>query len=354
MDFLRAVGCFFCDYANFRGRASSSTYWWSVLFVILALAAASAIDNMLSLPGIEIIQDVVPAIEPVCLSAALFLLLPFVTLNVRRLHDIGGSGWWFLAVLTGIGAIVLLFLFILEEPDEEDRYGSDPGNQPVWNTGTWKIYFRQGLLSIGQIAILMQTWFIAQVETVGRWFTSIHHGCDGTHCSEWWDDVLPVAGHILDWLKSNYETWYYGWVDGFLNWIGIPPSHTLEDIVWILAGTAFMAYRFYRKIAAARLAEMRAKARHENAVEEFEDEKWILGGALVGLMLLGPIGAVAGSLFGAAVKKVQLDEVSESEIAAEQAKNKTTDLGKGLKRALLYDTGSIMFVVISHAVNLRF
>ena len=41
-------------------------------------------------------------------------LIPHMAVSVRRLHDIGKSGWWFLIMLTGIGAIVLFIWFCTE------------------------------------------------------------------------------------------------------------------------------------------------------------------------------------------------------------------------------------------------
>jgi uncharacterized membrane protein YhaH (DUF805 family) len=53
-------------------------------------------------------------------------LLPAIGVAVRRLHDIGKSGWWYLLVfIPFIGAIVLLVFFVMDSK-EENLYGPNP------------------------------------------------------------------------------------------------------------------------------------------------------------------------------------------------------------------------------------
>ena len=97
------------------GRSSRSEYWWFVLgggiFNILCTVLAVSIDEGLI------------ALLPV-------LLLPAaITLVVRRLHDLGKSGWWFfIGLITLVGAIYLIYLFVQEGDSEANVYGSVPTN----------------------------------------------------------------------------------------------------------------------------------------------------------------------------------------------------------------------------------
>ena len=49
----------------------------------------------------------------------LIVFLPFLSVSIRRLHDIGRSGWWYLIILTGIGSILLFYWWASVEKNEE-------------------------------------------------------------------------------------------------------------------------------------------------------------------------------------------------------------------------------------------
>ena len=51
--------------------------------------------------------------------------LPGLCVSIRRLHDIGKSGWWLLITLTGIGNILLLYWFILPSENGKNIYNKD-------------------------------------------------------------------------------------------------------------------------------------------------------------------------------------------------------------------------------------
>ena len=45
---------------------------------------------------------------PLTMISSLALAIPEISVGVRRLHDIGKSGWWWLIIFTGIGGILLI------------------------------------------------------------------------------------------------------------------------------------------------------------------------------------------------------------------------------------------------------
>jgi len=57
---------------------------------------------------------------------SLATLLPTIAIGVRRLHDIDRTGWWWLIVLTLIGAILLFIWACMKGTTGPNRYGSDP------------------------------------------------------------------------------------------------------------------------------------------------------------------------------------------------------------------------------------
>ena len=117
MKCTESVKTVYSKYATFSGRATRSEYWWFVLFLyatilcVVLLGVATGIDKpFLALIGIFV------AIS----------FIPIVALRVRRLHDIGKSGWWiFLGLVPYIGEFIL-FIFSVMGSDGENEYGPDP------------------------------------------------------------------------------------------------------------------------------------------------------------------------------------------------------------------------------------
>jgi uncharacterized membrane protein YhaH (DUF805 family) len=99
-------------YADFRGRAGLAEYWWFALAVFL-LTFASSFLVFLGEPFLYLYPLVV-----------LLLVVPAVAVGVRRLHDVGVSGWWWLlSVVPVLGAIVLLAFTVQRGDPGPNRYG---------------------------------------------------------------------------------------------------------------------------------------------------------------------------------------------------------------------------------------
>jgi uncharacterized membrane protein YhaH (DUF805 family) len=54
--------------------------------------------------------------------------LPWLGVIVRRLHDVGRSGWWFLILFTIIGIIPLFIWACMEGDANPNEYGEVPTN----------------------------------------------------------------------------------------------------------------------------------------------------------------------------------------------------------------------------------
>ena len=121
-SFGEAVKRFFQRYAQFRGYASRSEYWWVVLFNSLVvmglyflLLTLLAIGEAGDSSGATIVGSVVGFLI-MLYGAATFV--PSLAIAVRRLHDNGKSGLWLLIAFVPGGSIVLLVFFCLESrPD---------------------------------------------------------------------------------------------------------------------------------------------------------------------------------------------------------------------------------------------
>ncbi len=111
MTFSEAVKSGFDHYAKFDGRASRPAFWWWFLFGILVAIATNIVDAIL---GSQFISIVV----------SLGLLLPNLSVSIRRLHDINRTGWWILIALIPLVGIIVLIIFYVQQSDPGDNnYG---------------------------------------------------------------------------------------------------------------------------------------------------------------------------------------------------------------------------------------
>ncbi len=109
------------QYADFSGRARRKEYWIfslinGVIIIILYILQMVMIESTLWL------------IFPIVFFLyALAVFLPSLAVNIRRLHDIGKSGWWYLIYLIPIiGSIWLLVLMCLDSEPGENQWGENP------------------------------------------------------------------------------------------------------------------------------------------------------------------------------------------------------------------------------------
>ena len=115
--FVGALKDGFARYVDFKTRSTRSQYWWWTLWMILMSIGAVIIDTMMGMGDSG----------PVNLILSLATLLPSIAVSIRRLHDIGRSGWWFLLFLVPIiGWIVLIVFYCTKSQDEENLWGPAP------------------------------------------------------------------------------------------------------------------------------------------------------------------------------------------------------------------------------------
>jgi uncharacterized membrane protein YhaH (DUF805 family) len=110
------------NYAVFSGRARRTEYWMFVLIHVAVLIAASVLDNILG----TTIDDIGFA-GLFYVLYGLIALIPLLAVSVRRLHDVGKSGWFLLVGLIPIiGSIWLLVLACKEGEPGPNVYGPNP------------------------------------------------------------------------------------------------------------------------------------------------------------------------------------------------------------------------------------
>lgn len=150
------------QYADFEGRARRKEYWWYwliylVISVVLMIGYLIPVVKMaIANPSGEINEmEMLRAMlgNPFLIVWLLFYLatlIPGIAVTVRRLHDIGKSGWWYLLPLGGsvagsigelfsetsvaislaliaafIGILFLVWMFTDSQP-EANQWGPNP------------------------------------------------------------------------------------------------------------------------------------------------------------------------------------------------------------------------------------
>lgn len=109
------------NYAGFSGRARRKEYWMFLLFNFIFALVAILLDSVL---GIAIEGGIY---GPIYILYVLAMFIPGLAVAVRRLHDVGKSGWMILvALIPLVGAIWLLVLYVTDSDPGENEYGPNP------------------------------------------------------------------------------------------------------------------------------------------------------------------------------------------------------------------------------------
>ncbi len=92
LGFVEAVKICFNKFIDIKTRARRSEYWWWYLFTLI----------------VGLVLGWVPIVGTIISIA---LIVPNVTVTVRRLHDVGLSGWYYLAPIgLSIGVVLLALI----------------------------------------------------------------------------------------------------------------------------------------------------------------------------------------------------------------------------------------------------
>ena len=109
------------QFADFSGRARRKEYLMFSLFNTIFAFVAVILDNFL---GININGTVY---GPIYGLYAIALIIPGIAVLVRRLHDVGKSGWMILVLLIPIiGAIWMLVLLCTDSQTGSNKWGQNP------------------------------------------------------------------------------------------------------------------------------------------------------------------------------------------------------------------------------------
>ena len=104
----------------FKGRLSVGNFWVGILLPMIICVPIGFIPNYSTSPFYNFIS----------IPLVVVLLVYYLSLTIRRLHDHDKSGWFGLAVYLPIyGLYVLFLLFYLSGNEKANKYGESPNRK---------------------------------------------------------------------------------------------------------------------------------------------------------------------------------------------------------------------------------
>lgn len=113
-----AIKLFFTNYTNFSGRSTRSEFWWWILANAGIILALNLVLGSISATALMVIGIVY----------YLGTLIPDLSLSVRRMHDIGKSGWALLLGFIPIAGAIILLVFAAKESGPANQWGEPAKN----------------------------------------------------------------------------------------------------------------------------------------------------------------------------------------------------------------------------------
>jgi uncharacterized membrane protein YhaH (DUF805 family) len=115
-------------YFRISGRAPRAEYWWFYLFTnLVSIVAVMVMVIAALLLSMEITSPMISwSLLFFGLIVCLSLVIPSITVTIRRLHDTGRSGWWYLVnFIPYVGGILLLIFCVLRSEEGPNEYGDE-------------------------------------------------------------------------------------------------------------------------------------------------------------------------------------------------------------------------------------
>jgi len=201
------------QYADFNGRASRTEFWVFMLFNILFALVWSFMLALaflfLSEHSNHSIPRIIYIVSP---SYFILLMLPTLAVAVRRLHDIGKSGWILLVgLIPVIGEIWLLALMLTKGQNKTNKYGLNP----TTSEDTFDIYKKRKSAGVALMATASVVLFFS---IVFEWLVPVLSG----HTSSF----TPTLFLLLNIL--SFASIIILLITGFIIWKGDAISNIRE------------------------------------------------------------------------------------------------------------------------------
>ncbi len=238
-------------YAVFDGRARRKAYWFFILFNnILSFLFGYMLTDPFKAPGFGL-ASFLPTIF------ILGMLLPGLAVAVRRMHDVGRSGWWLLVPIANI-------IFALTDSDPMDnQYGPNPKlNEPdtTMKMVVWKMRFILmgfvwlisiifellfgGSYVIDYTAIFFSLLVFEMLYRTRKWETPLKLIIYVVLLIVLFPYLTNLIWYLLYDIGSTFNTFKISMLEYFQNWRS---PYMLRAIVYSIAFTV-IAYILVRKI----------------------------------------------------------------------------------------------------------
>ena len=136
ISFKEAVAtCLTKKYKTISGRATRAEFWWFTLFMYIIFVAIYALMLLMAAyvrqeidysPLLAVFLVIMFGIMGI---VSILLIVPLICVTVRRLHDIGHSGWWVLLGFAPIARFVVLVFTLMPSQPTVNKYDDNPGEQ---------------------------------------------------------------------------------------------------------------------------------------------------------------------------------------------------------------------------------
>lgn len=137
-DYLNVIRT---HYADFQGRTRRREYWVftavnTAVLLVLQLVLLVAVHLQASAEGQA--SPLFFLVLGLIVIYALAVLIPSIAVTVRRLHDTGKSGWWYLITFVPfVGSIILLIFTVMDSEPGTNRWGPNPKGMQNAGAPSW-------------------------------------------------------------------------------------------------------------------------------------------------------------------------------------------------------------------------
>lgn len=119
--------CVTGGYIRFSGRARRKEYWGFVLFLVVTISLLALVALVIDAAAGNLDRDEPMALAILPTLFGLAMIPPSIAVTIRRIHDIGLSGWFaLLGLIPTIGSLIILVFALMPSQKQPNRWGEVP------------------------------------------------------------------------------------------------------------------------------------------------------------------------------------------------------------------------------------